>query len=74
MSRQQTAPAVLYQAVSLNQCSGALPAGGSAFQPKVFLSDSLLFLFLFSLVLQFNLLAFDNVCYPNASCLLWCSI
>jgi hypothetical protein len=31
-------------------------------------------LILFSLVLQFNLLAFDNVCSPNASFRAWCWI
>jgi hypothetical protein len=61
-------------AVSLNQWSGALPKRGICFSVKVFLPDSLLLLFLFSLVLQFNLLAFDNVCCPNASFVLWCSV
>jgi len=61
-------------AVSLNQCSGALPKWGDLLSVKVFLPDSLLLLFLFSLVLQFNLLAFDNVCCPNASFVLLCSV
>jgi hypothetical protein len=38
MSRQQTAPAVLYQAVSLNQCSGALPKRGDLLSSLRFFS------------------------------------
>jgi len=53
-------------AVSLNQWSGALPKRGLCFPAKVFLPDSLPALSVFA-VLQFDLLAFDNVCCPNAS-------
>ena len=61
-------------AVSLNQWSGALPRRGLCFPAEVF---SVRFAFppLFvSAVLQFNLLAFDNVCCPNASFVLLCSV
>ena len=52
----------------------ATKAGGSAFQLRFFFPIRFLLLFLFSLVLQFNLLAFDNVCCPNASFVLLCSV
>ena len=50
-------------AVSLNQRSGVLPAVSGS-ERCIF---GLSFLSVFALVLQFNFLAFHNVCCPNES-------